>query len=68
MVVGLGGVPWLFGQGCRPQCRTPGSQRARELPGCLIALGHDIADLAGVGVGRDCQAEDGGEAEEDDQK
>jgi hypothetical protein len=36
--------------------------------GALEVLDEDALDDAGVGVGRDCQAEDGGEAEEDDQK
>jgi hypothetical protein len=40
MAVGLGGVPWRFGQGCRPHRPTRASQEARDLTGSRIALGH----------------------------
>jgi hypothetical protein len=33
MAVGLGGVPWLFGQGCRPHRPTRASQENRDLTG-----------------------------------
>jgi hypothetical protein len=38
--VGRGGVPWRFGQACRPHRPRRASQKTRELPGRPIALGH----------------------------
>jgi hypothetical protein len=38
MAVGRGGVPWLFGQDCRPHRPTRASQAARDLTGSRMHL------------------------------
>jgi hypothetical protein len=45
-----------------------GEGRVVQGRGALEVFDEDALDDAGVGVGRECQAEDGGEAEEDDRK
>src|SRR5215211_6693183 len=43
MAVGRGGVPWLFGQGCRPHRPTRASQAARDLTGSRVHLATTTA-------------------------